>query len=102
MIAFELVLFWLKAFWSKWQKLVYFRVLLDTSTLRCRSARLGVELRLGGPETPSEKFMLLLGEPLCLGIALLRLGQATVPVLFFLRLILKSVTLLFGLSMEDN
>ena len=46
-------------------------------------------LRLGGPETPSEKF-------------LLHLGKATVLVLFFLWLILESVTLLFGLSMEDN
>ena len=43
-----------------------------------------------------------LGGPLCLGVALLRLGQATVPVLFFLRLTLQFVTLLFGLSMEDN
>ena len=36
---------------------------------------------------------------ICLGVAL---GQATVPVLFFLRLILESVALLFGLSMEDK
>ena len=42
-------------------------------------------LRLGGPE----KFML-------------HLGQATVPVLSFLWLILESVTLLFGLLTEDN
>ena len=51
-------------------------------------------LHLSGPE----KFLLRLGiEPLRLGIAPLRLGvvvgQATVPVLFFLRLILESVTL---------
>ena len=59
-------------------------------------------LRLGGLETHSEKFLLRLGEPLRLGVALLRLGQATIPVLFFLRLILESVTVLFGLTMEDN
>ena len=53
-------------------------------------------LRLSGPETPPEKFLLRLG------VALLRLDQATILVLFFLRLILDSVTLLFGLSMEDN
>ena len=58
--------------------------------------------RLGGPETPSEKFLLRLGEPLRLGVALLRLGQATIPILVFLQLILESVTLLFGLSTEDN
>ena len=57
---------------------------------------------LGGPETPSEKFLLRLGEPLRLGVALLRLGQATIPILVFLQLILESVTLLFGLSTEDN
>ena len=60
-------------------------------------------LRLGGPETPLEKFLLRLGvEPLRLGIALPRLGQATVPAVFFRRLILEFVTLLFGLSMEDS
>ena len=63
---------------------------------------LGVELRLGKPETPPEKFLLCLGEPLRLGVALLHLSQATIPVVFFLRLILEFVTLLFGLSMEDN
>ena len=42
---------------------------------------------LGGPETPLEKFLLRLS------VALLRLGQAIVPVLLFLRLILESVTL---------
>ena len=63
---------------------------------RCRSES------LGGPETPPEKVLLCLGEPLHLGIALLRLGQATVLVLFLLRLILEFATLLFGLSMEDN
>ena len=63
---------------------------------RCRSARLDVELHLGGLETPSEKFLLRLG------VTLLRIGKAIVPVLLFLWLILESVTLLFGLSMEDN
>ena len=53
-------------------------------------------LRLGELETPSEKFLLRLS------ITLLHLGQSTVPILFFLRLILESVTFLFGLSMEDN
>ena len=42
-----------------------------------------------------------LDEPLHLGVAVLRLGQATNPVLFFLRLILESVTFLFGLPMKD-
>ena len=42
-----------------------------------------------------------LDEPLHLGVAVLRLGQATVPVLFFLRLILESVTFLFGIPMKD-
>ena len=41
------------------------------------------------------------GEPLRLGVVLLHLGKVIVPVLFFLRLILESVTLLFGLPMED-
>ena len=59
-------------------------------------------LRLGGLETPSEKFMLRLGEPISLGVLVLRLGQAMVPTLFFLQFILESVTLLFGLSMEYN
>ena len=52
--------------------------------------------RLGGLETPPEKFILHLG------VAPLRLGQATIPALLFLQLILESVTLLFGLSMEDS
>ena len=51
-------------FQVKMAKLVHFWVLHDKPTLRRRSAN------LGGPETSSEKF-------------LLRLGQATVPVLFF-------------------
>ena len=80
----------------------------DTPTPRRRSALLGVELHLGEPEAEFSEFYDLprcrnprLGEPLRLGITLLRLGQATVPVLFFLRLIPESVTLLFGLPMED-
>ena len=59
-------------------------------------------LRLGGPKTPPEKFLLRLGvAPLRIGEPL-RLGQAIVLVLFFIRLILEFVTLLFELSMEDN
>ena len=81
-IGFELLLFWLKDFLLKWPKLVHFRVLDDTPTPRHKSARLGLDLRLGGLETPLEKF-------------LLRLSQATVPILFFLWLILEPVTLLF-------
>ena len=75
----------------------------NTPWPRRRSARLG---------EPKDEFFvcmirlgispLRLGEPLFLGVALLRLGQVIVPVLFFLWLILESVTLLFGLSMEDN
>ena len=49
-------------------------------------------LCLGRPKTPPEKFLLRLG------ITLLRLGQTTVPVLFFLRLILEPVTLLLDLQ----
>ena len=66
-------------------------------------------LCLGDPEAEFFEISVLLrcrnprlGEPLCLGVTLLRLGQATVPVMFFLRLILESVTLLFELSMKDN
>ena len=58
-------------------------------------------LLLGEPEVEFSEFSdpprrrnPRLGEPLCL-------GQAIVRVLFFLRLILESVTLLFGLPMED-
>ena len=53
-------------------------------------------LLLGGPETPPKKFLLRLS------VAPLLLGQDTVPVLFFLQLILEFFTLLFRLSMEDN
>ena len=74
----------------------HFCFLLDTLAPRWRS------LHLGGPETLSEKFLLRLGEPLHLGVVLLRLGQATVPVLFFLRLILESITLLFGLPVDPT
>ena len=66
-------------------------------------------LRLGEPEAEFFEFSVpprsrkpRLGGPLCLGVTLLRLGQATVPVMFSLRLILESVTILFELSMKDN
>ena len=59
-------------------------------------------LRLGGPETPSKKFLLRVGIALLRLGEFLRLGQAIVPVLFFLRLILESVTFLFGFLMGDN
>ena len=92
-----------KRFLVKMAKTGHLCFLLDTPTPRRKCAR------LGGPKTPSEKFllrlgivMLRLGEPLCLGVALLRLGQPTVLVLFFLRLILESVTFLFGFPMGDN
>ena len=45
-------------------------------------------LRLGEPETSPDHI------PLHLGVALLRLSQDTVLVLFFFRLILESLTLL--------
>ena len=58
-------------------------------------------LRIGETEAEFSEFSnlprrrnLRLGEPL-------HLGQATVPVLFFIRLILEFVTLLFRLPMED-
>ena len=76
---------------------------LDTPWPRRRSAR------LGEPEDEFSVCMihlgvspLRLGGPLFLGVALLSVGQVTVPVLFFLWLILEYVTLLFGLSIEDN
>ena len=80
----------------------HFYVLLNTPTPRRMSERLGVELRL---RKPKAKFSEFSDPPRCrnpaLGVVLLRLGQATTPVLFSLRLILESVTLLFELSMED-
>ena len=46
-------------------------------------------------QTPLEKFLPRLGVvPLRLGVALLLLSQATIPVFFFLRLISGLVTLL--------
>ena len=66
--------------------------------------------------TPPRRRSLLLGElevefseffnpsrcrNLHLGVIVLRLGQAIIQVLFFLRLILESVTLLFELPIED-
>ena len=105
MVYFE---FWLSWFWFrrkfsvKMAKFGHFCVLLDTLTPRRRS------LRLSELEAKFSKFSDLprhrnprLGEPLHLGVTLLRLGQARVLVLFFLRLILEFVTLLFGLPMED-
>ena len=80
----------------------HFCFLHNTPTPRRRAPPRRRSLRLGRPETPFEKFLLHLGEHLRLGVALVRLGQATIPVLFFLRLILESITLLFELSMEDN
>ena len=56
---------------------------------RCRASPRQKSLCLDGPETSLEKFFL-------------SLGVVTVTLLLFLRLILESVTLLFGLSMEDN
>ena len=55
--SFVLKLFDLvKIFQVKMAKTSHFCFLLDTPTPRRMSARLGVEIRLGGPETPSEKF----------------------------------------------
>ena len=75
---------WLKFSGEKWKKAPF--LYLPNS------------LRLGELETPPDHILLRLGvAPVHLG-----LDQATVPVLLFLRLILESVTILFGLSMEDN
>ena len=56
-------------------------VMFDTPTPRRRSPCLSVELRLSGPKPRNSALsglprssMLRLGEPLCLGIALLHLG----------------------------
>ena len=72
------------------------------------SAFCSTPLHLGEPEAgffefsdPPRRRNPRLGEPLRLCVALLCLGQATIPVLFFLRFILESITLLFGLPMED-
>ena len=98
MVYFE---FWLSWFWFgrkflvKMAKFCHFYFLLDTPTPMCRSARLGVELRLsGGPyakANPSPEFLhflfrlgvvvLRLGEPLRLGVALLCLGVPASPIL---------------------
>ena len=68
----------------KMAKFGHFCVLLDTPMPRRRSACLSVEIRLGEPEAEFSKFSDLprrrnprLGEPLRLGVVLLRLGQAT-------------------------
>ena len=119
MVYFE---FWLSWFWFgrkiPVKRAIFgnFCVLLDTPTpkRRCGAPPRRRSLLLGELEAEFFEFSgppkrrnpclgepLRLGKPLRLGVALLCLGQATVPVLFFLWLILESVTLLFGLPMED-
>ena len=78
----------------------YFRH--DTFTPRHRAPLRWRSLLLDEPEV---KFSEFFDPPRprnpCLGVALLCLCQATVPVWFFLRLILESDTLFFRLPMED-
>ena len=62
---------------------------LDASPARQRKLHIGEDLRLGEPETPPEQFLfrldmalLRLGEPLHLGVALIRLGKLATMLLF--------------------
>ena len=85
----------------KMAKTCHLCFLLDTPTPRHRTPPRWRSLCLGEPEAEFFEFFdpprlrnPRLGEPL-------RLGQAIVPVLLFLRLILEFITLLFGFPMED-
>ena len=84
--------------------------MFDTPTPRRKCACLGVELPPRRTRDPFREVSSMPRHNTAIPrrtstprrSTVLRLGQATFLVLFFLRLILESVTFLFGLAMGDN